>query len=481
MKAAYVIRYIGMVLLLNAFFMLVSAIIGICNGIDTGVAPLLLSFTIIAIIGAFPTVFVPAGKSLTSKEGYIIVLASWIASCLTGMLPYLIWGGEFSLINAWFESTSGYTTTGATILNDVEALPNSLLFWRATTHWIGGIGVVLFALVILPSAGRQKMTLSSVELSKIAKDNFRFNTDKNLKIILTVYLGLTAAQTIALMVAGMGWFNAVTHSFSTIATGGFSTKNASIMAFDSFWIEAIIMFFMLVAGIHFGLIYASFRRRGTSIWKSDVSRYYILSMIIGGIFVAINLYSSGNYDNIGSALRYGLFQTISYGSTTGFASADSSFWPPFSVLLLTVFSIQCAMAGSTSGGIKIDRVLLLFKAIRVRVLKLQHPSAVIRVKLSNVTQDDAAVSGAILLIGFYLLAIVVSTAFLTLFNIDLMTSFSATVTSLGNVGPGFGGVSNLDNMDFFNPIIKFWLSIMMIFGRLELFGLINLFMLRIWR
>lgn len=480
MKAAYVIRYVGLVLLFNAVFMLISAIIGICDGIDTGVAPLLLSFTIITIIGAFPAVFVPAQKKITSKEGYIIVVASWIAACLTGMLPYVIWGGEFSLIDAWFESTSGYTTTGATILNDIEALPKSLLFWRASTHWMGGVGVVLFALVILPSIGRQKMTLRSVELSTIAKNNFKFNTEKNLKIILTVYIGLTAAETVALMIAGMDWFNAITHSFSTIATGGFSTKNLSIMAFDSLWIESIIMFFMLISGIHFGLIYASFRRQG-SLWKSDVCRYYILSMIIGGIFVAINLYTSGNYDNIGSSLRYGMFQTISYGTTTGFASANNAFWPPFSVLLLTVFSIQCAMAGSTSGGLKIDRVLLLFKAIRAQILKLQHPSAVMRVKLGNHTQDDSTVSAAILLIGFYLLAIVVSTIVLTLFNIDLLTAFTATVTSLGNVGPGFGEISNLATMDIFNPIIKFWLSIMMLFGRLELFGLINLFMMRSWR
>ncbi len=482
MKAAYVIRYIGMVLLLNAVFMLISAIIGIFNGFDTGVAPLLLSFTITSIIGAFPMIFVPSERHITSKEGYIIVLASWIASCLMGMLPYIMWGGEFSLINAWFESTSGFTTTGATILNDVEALPRSILFWRASTHWIGGVGVVLFALVILPSIGRQKMTLSSVELSTLAKDNFKYNTKKILTIILTVYVGLTAAETVLLMFAGMDWFDAVAHSFSTLSTGGFSTKNLSIMAFNSVWIESIVMFFMLIAGIHFGLIYSSLRRRGTTtIWKSDVARYYILSMIIGGIFVAVNLYTSGNYDNFGTSIRYGLFQTISYGTTTGFASTNDALWPAFSVLLLTVFSIQCAMAGSTTGGLKADRILLLFKAIKIRVLKLQHPSAVMRVKLGGHAQDDSTVSAAVVLVGFYLTAIVISTAVLTLFNIDLMTSFSASVASLGNVGPGFGEISNLANMNFFNPFIKFWLSLVMLFGRLELFGLIHLFMLRRWK
>lgn len=470
-----------MVLLINAVFMLISAIVGIFNGFDTGVAPLLLSFTITAITGSFPILFVPVERNMTSKDSYIIVLASWMASCVIGTLPYLMWGGEFTIIDALFESTSGYTTTGATILNDIEVLPRSILLWRASTHWIGGVGVVLFALVVVPSIGRQKLSLSSVELSSLAKDNFKYNTKKILKIVVGVYVGLTLAETIALVMVGMDWFDAVAHSFSTLATGGFSTKNLSIMAYNSFAIELVVMIFMLISGIHFGLIYASISGKGVSIWKSDVARYYIMSMVLGGLLIAINLFVSGSFSNFWDALRHGYFQTISYGTTTGFASTDASYWPPFTLLLLLVFGIQCAMAGSTTGGVKSDRILLLFKAIKVQILKMQHPSAVLRVKLSGHAQDDKSVSAAIIFIGFYFLAIVVSTAFLTLFDIDLHTSFSATITSLGNVGPGFGGASNLDNMDFFNPVVKMWLSAMMLFGRLELFGLIHLFMMRSWR
>ncbi len=483
MKTAYVIRYVGLVLLFNAAFMLISAIVGLFYGYDTGVSPLLLSTLITAVTGVFPMVFVPSGSRLTSKDGYMIVLTSWIASCLMGMLPYLIWGGEFSLINAWFESTSGFTTTGSTILDDVEALPHSLLFWRASTHWIGGVGVVLFTLVVLPSIGRQKMTLSSVELSSIAKDNFRYNTKKILRVILFVYVGLTLAESVALNIAGMNLFDAITHSFSTMATGGFSTKNLSIMAYDSVAIETIIMVFMLLAGVHFGLIYSSLigKRGSKTMWNSDVSKYYFLTMILGGVLIAINLYTSGVYSDAESSLRYGLFQTISYGTTTGFASANNAFWPPFSILLLIVLSIQCAMAGSTTGGLKADRVLLLFKSIKHRILKIQHPNAVVRIKLGGRAQDDSIVQLAMVLIGFYLAAIVLSTAVLTLWNIDLLTAFTASVASIGNVGPGFGEVSNLDTMSFFNPGIKLWLTILMLFGRLELFGLIHLFMMRSWR
>lgn len=481
MKTAYIIRYVGMVLLCNAAFMLVCAIVGMCYGFDTGTTPLMLSFLITAIIGAFPLGLVPASKNLTSRDGYLIVLTSWIASCLAGMLPYLIWGGEFDVLDAWFESTSGFTTTGATILNDVEALPHSLLIWRSLTHWIGGVGVVLFTLVVLPSIGRQKMTLSSAEISSIAKSNFRYNTRKILNIIIFVYIGLTAAEAIALKVAGMDWFDAVAHSFSTIATGGFSTKNLSIMAFDSVAIDMVVMVFMLLAGVHFGLIYSSLKSRGNNIWKNEVSRFYFLTMFIGGIFIAINLFASGNYNNIGESLRYGLFQTVSYGTTTGFASANNALWPSFSVLLLTVLSIQCAMAGSTTGGIKSDRMLLAIKSVRHRILKLQHTNAIKTIKLSGRTQDDKTVQFALVLVVFYLLSIVVSTAFITLFGHDLLTSFTASVASIGNVGPGFGEISNLGNMDFFHPAIKIWLSVMMLFGRLELFGLIHLFMLRSWR
>lgn len=483
MKAAYIIRYVGIVLLLNAAFMFVSAIVALVNGFDTGFFPLLLSFLITAIVGSFPLIFVPKDKHISSKESYIIVIASWIASCLVGMLPYLIWGGEFSLINAWWESTSGFTTTGSTILNDVEALPHSLLFWRSSTHWIGGVGVVLFALVILPSIGRSKMTLSSVEISSLAKDNFRYNTKKILNIILFVYIGLTAAETLMLKLVGMNWFDAVNHAFSTMATGGFSTKNLSIMAFDSLSIEVVIMIFMFVAGIHLGLIYSSFKmgKLNSNIWRNEVSRYYLISIIVCSIVVAVNLLVNSAYPDFATALRYSSFQVLSYNTATGFASTDAAFWPPFSMLLLMVLSIQCAMAGSTTGGIKADRALLMIKAIKLRVLKIQHPSAVMRIKLAGRTQDEQTVSAAILMIAFYLLALMVSTMVLTSYNLDLLTSFSASVASLGNVGPGFGQASNLACMDFLPVGCKVWLSIMMIFGRLELFGLIHLFMIRSWK
>lgn len=481
MKYGLVIRYVGLVMLLNAAFMLISAFISLFNGFDTGFYPLLLSFLITSIIGAFPLIFVPNDNNLSNKESYVVVIMAWIMSCLLGMLPYLIWGGEFTFTNAWFESTSGFTTTGATILSDVEALPKGLLFWRASTHWIGGVGVVLFALVILPSMGRTKMSLTSAEMSMMAKDNFRYTTKKVLKIIIFVYVGLTLCETVALMAVDMDWFDSLTYSFSTVATGGFGTKNLSIMYYNSFAIEMVVTLFMVVSGLHMGLVYATIRGKRNNLFRSEVARFYILSLAISTLFVSGSLLLNHNYTTVGEALRYGVFQVVSYTTTTGFASANDAFWPPLAMIVLIYCSIQCAMAGSSTGGIKADRVLLIFKAIKARVLKLQHPNAVIRIKQNGITQDDGMVNAAILLVVIYMLSALAGTIILAAMNLDLMTSFTATISSLSNVGPGFGKVSNLDNYGGLPETVKWVLSGLMLFGRLEFFGFIHIFMLRSWK
>lgn len=481
MKFGLVIRYVGLVMLLNAAFMLISAVISLFNGLDTGFYPLLLSFLITSIIGAFPLIFVPNDNNLSNKESYVIVIMAWIMSCLLGMLPYLIWGGEFTFTNAWFESTSGFTTTGSTILSDVEALPKGLLFWRAATHWIGGVGVVLFAIVILPSMGRMKMSLSSAEMSMMAKDNFRYTTKKILQIIIVVYVGLTLCETAALMVVGMDWFDAVTNSFSTVATGGFCTKNLSIMYYNSVTIEMIITFFMVVSGFHMGLVYATIRGKRNNLFRSEVARFYIISLAVSTVIVSASLLLNHNYTTVGEAFRYGVFQVVSYTTTTGFASANDAFWPPLAMIVLIYCSIQCAMAGSSAGGIKSDRVLLTFKAIKARVLKLQHPNAVIRIKQNGITQDDGMVNAAILLVVIYLLSALAGTVIMAAMNIDLLTGFTATIASLSNVGPGFGKVSNLDNYGTLPEAAKWVLSGLMLFGRLEFFGFIHIFMLRSWK
>ena len=273
MRFNVVIRYIGMVLLLVAAFMLLSAGISYLNNVDTAYFPLLMSSLLTLLMGCFPMIFVPRSDHITNKEGYCIVVGAWIVSSIVGTFPYLMWGGEFSIINAWFESVSGFTTTGASILNDVEDLPQGLQFWRMTTCWMGGIGVVMFALVILPAIGKSKMMLSNVELSSMAKNNFHYRSQTVVRIVLAVYVGLTAITTLALKIAGMRWFDAVAHAMSACSTCGFSTKNLSMAFFDSPVMEIILIVSMALAGVHFGVIYATVSGRPNNLFRSENIRH----------------------------------------------------------------------------------------------------------------------------------------------------------------------------------------------------------------
>lgn len=479
MRIDIVLRYVGTVLLLLALFMFASALVSLFNNVDTAFFPLLISAIITSVIGYFARIFVSTPSKISGKEGYMIVIVSWVMCCIVGTMPYLIWGGEFSVLNALFESTSGFTSTGASILNDVEALPKGLMFWRFSTIWIGGIGIILFTLVILPSAGHTKLTLSSVELSTIAKDNFAYNTKKLIQVVTLVYVGLTIIQSVLLSLAGMEVFDSVCHSFSTIATGGFSTKNLGIMHYNSLWIEIILIVFMVIGGMHFGLIYATLKRKKNTIFNSEIIRFYITVIIVGSVLATVSLYANGTYDSVSEALRHGTFQVVSHNTTTGFASSDNAGWPPFATLILVYMSIQCATAGSTSGGIKADRVLLLYKSLKARVVKIQHPSSIYKIRLNGKVQDDDTVNGAILLILFFVTSVFVSTLFLSLWDMDLGKSFSVSIAALSNVGAGFH--ANLENMHEMPGLVKIWLSVMMLFGRLELFGLIRLFILRSWK
>lgn len=480
MRFSIVLRYTGFAILLNAVFMAFSALVSLLNGVDTAFFPLLLSAILAALLGSFPLIFVQSDANLLKKEGYAIVVISWIASSFVGMLPYVLWGGEFSLINGLFEAVSGYTTTGSTVLQDVEALPRGLLFWRSCTHGIGGAGIIIFALAILPSSGRAKLSLSSIELSALAKDNYRYKSDKVVRILLFIYLVLISSETICLKLAGMDWFDAVNHSISTVATGGFSTKNLSIAHYNNVWIELIIVFFMILSGLHFGLLFATLTSKKTNIFKSEIARYYFFTILCGTLVITLNLFSTNVYSFLDS-LRYGLFQFAAIITTTGFATVDTALWPSLSVLVLLFYSMHCACAGSTSGGIKTDRVIILLKIFKARTLKLQHPNAIIKTKMNGVMLSDDMISAVLVFMSLYMASILVCTLLLTSMNVDLMTSFSAAVTCLGNVGPGFGEVSSLSNFSGLPPAGKFVCAVTMLLGRLELFGFLQIFLIRSWK
>ena len=481
MRAHVVIRYIGMVLVFLALFMLASAGVSLLNGQDSAFYPLLLSSFLTAILGIFPLIFVERVEEIKTKEGYAIVVGSWLVACVVGMIPYLIWGGEFTIVNAWFESVSGFTTTGASILNDIEFLPRGMLFWRSATTWIGGIGVVMFALVILPLLGRSRQLLYNVELSTIAKDNFHYRSREIMRILVFVYVGLTVVTTLLLKLSGMCWFDAATHAMSACGTSGFSTKNASVAFFDSPMIELVMMGAMAVSGIHFGILYATITGRRNNIFRSEVVRAYIGMMLVCSLVIAASLYSESIYPTFVESLRHASFQVVSLTTTSGFATANTNLWTPLAIILLVFCSIICGCAGSTSGGMKVDRLVLALKVIRNRIKLQQHPNAVISTKTDGMVQPDSVLTLVLTFIVAYLILALMGTIVYAMFGCDIMTSLTASISCISNVGPGFGEIGSFDNYADLPLILKLNSTVLMLVGRLEIFGFIQLFFLRSWR
>lgn len=479
MRLYLVLRYVGLVLLINALFLFISAFVGLIYG-DNSFGVLMYSAVVTALFGVFPMIFVPPAEDINQSEGLIIVVSSWLLSCVVGMLPYIMWGGEFTVSNAWFESVSGFTTTGSSILVNIEGVPHGLLFWRAVTHWLGGMGIIMFVLSVLPSLGSASMILYRTEMSPVAQENFKQSAKKTLRIVLMVYMGLTFLETIALMIFGMNLFDAVTHSFATIATGGFSPKNTSIAYYDSVAIESVILVFMILSGLHFGLLFSSFFEGSLNIFKSTIVRYYVAAMLIGTAIITFNTWGS-NYINFGDALRYSAFQVVSIGTSTGFANADSAVWPSISQILLMFFALQCATAGSTSGGIKADRFIMFFKAVFKQLRLLRHPRAVITIKIDAKKIHDDDLSLGILYIVVYLFIVFIGGILLVVAGINPLEAFSGTIAAAGNVGPGLGSVGSTGNFSALPSIGKWILTVVMLLGRLEVYGMLLFFLPQTWK
>ncbi len=477
MRPSVIFRYVGMVVLLCAAFMFVSAVVAWGDGSSSA---LLWSGVASLVAGGVPVILFGRPQQINTREGYMIVAMGWAAACVAGMLPYLLWQGGFSVTESWFESVSGFTTTGATAVYDVESLPRGLLFWRSATHWIGGVGVVMFTLVILPVLGRTKQTLSSAELSPLARDNYRYSAHKIARVVLMLYLGMTVLATAAFVVAGMGWFDAVNHAFSTVATGGFSTREASIGHWDSVWVEGVAMFFMLLSGLHYGVIFATLTGGHNNVFRSEVARFYLVTVAVAAVAVTSSLWLADGH-LLGEAARHGAFQVISTITTTGFATADTTLWTPLCMAVLTWLMFQCGCAGSTSGGVKSDRIWLAVKSLRVQLVRQQHPNAVVRIKLGGVVQDAGLVNFAIFFVVLYALIVAVGTMIVAASGMDLETSFTMVAACMGNVGPGFGTVGSAADYAHVAPVIKILCTVFMLLGRLEIFGLIQLFTIKWWR
>ncbi len=442
------------------------------EGFDSAFAPLVISFLITFITGLFPFIFVRGNPAVSLQGGYVTIVISWLLSFIFGMLPYVLWGGEFTLINAWFESVSGYTTTGSTILTNVEVLPKSLLFWRSSTHFIGGLGVIVFLLMILPDSSPFKLRLTHLELSSLSKEGYRFKSGKTVFVMLSVYIGLAVAETLCLWAAGMSFFDAVNHAFSTVATGGFSTKNLSIMHYESVAIDIVVIVFMLLSSLHFGIIFASFARHSLKPLKNPVTKYYLGVIAVLIVVICLSLKFEGVYTSWGEALLDSAFQTVSFISTTGFGNADSSLWGALASVLLMFAAFHCGCSGSTTGGIKADRAYIAIKAIWNDFQKRLHPSSLFRTKMGGSALGDDTVTSVFLFIVTYLFVIFISFVLVSLCGMEIGEAISGTVSSLGNTGPGVGELGTMGNYSAVPPVAKLIFSIDMFLGRVEIFPIL---------
>lgn len=477
MNLKVISRNVGYALLVSALFMFLSMLISLFGGNDSALAALSISFVITFTAGIFPFIFVRKNAAISLKDGYMIIILSWLLSFIFGMLPYVLWGGPFTVINAWFESVSGFTTTGSSILENVEALPDSILFWRSSTHFIGGLGVVVFLLLIIPSSSPVKLRLTNMELSSLSKEGYRVRANKTVYIFTYVYVGLAVAATVSYMLAGMSFFDAINHAFSVCATGGFSTKNLSIGAFASPAINIITIIFMILGSIHFGLIFLVFATRSFKPLKNSVLRYYISTIVIVAIIVSVSLKVSGTEASWGKAFMDGFFQVSAYTSTTGFAICDNSVWPMLPCVLLTFVGMQCGMAGSTSGGIKCDRIIYLFKAVGRQIHRSINPSSVLNIKVGNRYFSDEEIFPHIVYIAVFLAFILISTVLCLMFGSSGSNALTGTITSLSNVGPGLGEIGSLGNYGAEPSMAKFLYTIDMLLGRLEIYPVLAIFIM----
>mgnify|MGYP004552058401 FL=1 len=477
MNVKVISRNVGYALLVSALFMFLSILVSVANGNDSALAALMISFTITFTVGIFPFIFVRKSAAITLKDGYMIIALSWLLSFIFGMLPYALWGGPFTIINAWFESVSGFTTTGSTILDNIEALPNSLLFWRSSTHFIGGLGVVVFLLLIIPSSSQMRLRLTSLELSSLSKREYKSGANKTVYIFTYVYFGMLAASFLLYMLAGMSPFDAINHAMSVTATGGFSTRNLSIGAYNSVPIDLITMFFMLLSSIHFGMVFVAVVTRSLKPFRNEIFKFYLWSLVVTSVIVAMSLRVHGIEKSWGDALLSGSFHILSFASTTGFSIADNSVWPVLPSAMLVFVGIWCGMAGSTSGGVKSDRALLLCKEIKYQLRMVLHPASVneIRVNGRVVRQDDVAPH--ILYIALYFMVVIISVAACLILNPDNGHALTAILTSLSNVGISVGELGSLSSFNAEPAAAKFIYTLDMFLGRVEIYPILAVVMM----
>lgn len=458
--------------------LLIPALVSLIYGEKSGVAFLMVS-AVLAVIYLICGRKVPKNKIIYAKEGLVIVGSAWVLWSLFGALPFFISGSIPSYLDAFFETVSGFTTTGSSILTDIEALPNGMAFWRSLTHWIGGMGVLVFVMMLTSLDDENSMHLMRAEVPGPEADKLVPKARYTARILYAMYFVLTAAEVVFLMFGGMSFFDALLHAFSTAGTGGFSNKNSSVAYFDSAYIDGVITVFMILFGVNFNLYFLIRMKNWREVLKNEELRAYL--GIIAGSIALICLNTLGIYKNIVHAFRYASFQVASVITTTGFYTADFNLWPEFSKVILLGIMIVGACAGSTGGGIKVSRFLILLKSVKQQVKKMLHPKAVTLVKVNGKRVSDGTMVGVYSYFICYILILIASVLLVSINNFDFATTFSSVLTTLNNVGPGISQIGPVESFQKFSALSKIVFCMDMLIGRLEIFPYLLIFSTDLWR
>ena len=474
-----VVKVVGILLILEAAFMVPAQLIAVYYNQSDKIA-FLVSILIIAAIGFLMTRVKTSNKKIRTKEGLAIVAFGWALSAALGALPLVISGSVPSYIDAFFETVSGLTTTGATILDDIEPLPRGILFWRSFTHWIGGMGILVFTVALLPIFGVGGFQIFKAESPGPVADKIVPRIKDTAKIHYITYISLTGLEIILLTFGGMSLYDAALHTFGTVGTGGFSTRNASIGAFDSTYIHLVITVFMIISGANFSLYFALYKGKWRDVVKNEELRLYLLIIFVATLLIGTNLYFTF-FDRGGILFRDAFFQVGSIITTTGYTTVNFDQWPTFSKNILFILMFIGGSAGSTSGGMKIIRVLVLLKLIKREVAKIFHPRAIVPIRIQSKPLSGDATASISSFVVLYLTVFIVGTILISLEDIGLESAASSVAVTLGNVGPGFGFVGPTRTYSEFSNFSKMVLSALMLIGRLELFTIIALLAPKYWR
>ena len=478
MNIKLVLKLVGRVLLLEAAALAVPLVVTLLYREDP--LPFLLAIALVAAAG-FGLSALPARHTFFTREGFVAVGLIWIFTGLVGALPFLFSGWFATPMDAIFESCSGFTTTGATILTEIESLPRGILLWRAQTQWMGGMGVLVLTLALLPKTGEGSVHLMRAESPGPIKTKLVPRVRDTAKILYSIYVGLTVLEIIFLMVAGMSLYDAVTHAMTTISTGGFSVKNASIAAYNSLTINWIIIVFMFLSGVNFSLLYYALCRNYKAVLHSEELRLYTLLTIGASALIAANLIVVGGQALNARTITDAVFQVVTVVTTTGYATVDFALWPTFSCMILFALMVTGACAGSTAGGVKSIRVILLVKNLRREVHNILHPRVVQTIRVDGNRVEENTLSGVSLFFFAYIALTLIGALVVAWDNVGFTEALSASMTCVGNVGPGLGALGPTGNFSGLSALSKIVLSFNMLLGRLEILPLLLMLFPSMWK